>query len=64
MENVLFIWHASISNAKTHAQDHVASMQNVELSAILQTASVHLDLQATPSNNVLFLNVSIITLQF
>jgi hypothetical protein len=43
MENVPITWHASISNAETHAQDHVESMQNVELSATLQTVLVLLD---------------------
>jgi len=59
MENVLVIWHASVWSAKIHAQDHVASMQSAELSATLQTAFVYLDFQATHSDSVLFLNVSI-----
>jgi hypothetical protein len=61
MRNVLLIWLALTSNAEIHAQDHVASMQNAELSAILQTAFVLLDLQATHSDSVLFLSVSINT---
>lgn len=37
----------------------MASMQSAELSATLQTVFVYLDFQATHSDSVLFLNVSI-----
>jgi hypothetical protein len=58
-ENVPITWHASISNAETHAQGRVESMQSVELSATLQTVLVLLEWLAIHSDIVLLHNVSI-----